>query len=416
MNPAAPTDKGSILVVDDEEIVLAALRETLRRDGYSVTTVSNPVNALELLQEKTFAVILTDQQMPQLTGLEFLAQAKTVQPEATRILITAVLSLNTVIDSINKGEIYRFIVKPWLREELLVTIHNAVQRFELIRINRALQNETRGANADLQAHVARVAEQNQQLEKLNAALQRNLQHSVQLCLKTLEAYCPVLGNQARRVQEICRALADSLALPPASRQVLDVAALLHDIGLIEVPRDLIRSWQADPESLTGPERKLIEHHPVLGQELVSFVDHLQDVGRLIRSHHECFDGTGYPDRLQGGDIPELARILSVAVAYVTHPEDGDKALTHVKASSGSAFDPDIVRALMRALPHAALPRRQREMLLSELRSGMVLARGIYSDSGLLLVPKDQPLSDPYIEKLRMHDREDAITQTLIVYG
>src|ERR1051325_9178842 len=92
-----------ILVVDDEEIVLAALRETLRREGYEITTAPNPVAALELLQQKQFAVILTDQQMPQLTGLEFLAQAKSIQPDATRVLITAVLSLNTVIDSINKG-------------------------------------------------------------------------------------------------------------------------------------------------------------------------------------------------------------------------------------------------------------------------------------------------------------------------
>src|SRR4051812_42603704 len=104
--------KPSILVVDDEEIVLAALRQTLQREGYDVTTVSSPVSALELLHQKQFAVILTDQQMPQLTGLEFLAHAKTAQPDATRILITAVLSLNTVIDSINKGEIYRFVVKP----------------------------------------------------------------------------------------------------------------------------------------------------------------------------------------------------------------------------------------------------------------------------------------------------------------
>src|SRR5689334_1163305 len=102
MTPTDPAAKTSILVVDDEEIVLAALRETLRREGYDVTTVSNPVSALELLHQKSFAVILTDQQMPQLTGLEFLAQAKSVQPDATRILITAVLSLNTVIDSINK--------------------------------------------------------------------------------------------------------------------------------------------------------------------------------------------------------------------------------------------------------------------------------------------------------------------------
>jgi DNA-binding NtrC family response regulator len=102
-----------ILIVDDEEIVMVALRETLARAGYQVSTASNPLPALELLKEETFAVIITDQQMPRMTGLEFLAQVKQIQPDATRILITAVLSLDTVIEAINKGEIYRFIVNPW---------------------------------------------------------------------------------------------------------------------------------------------------------------------------------------------------------------------------------------------------------------------------------------------------------------
>src|SRR5689334_8980602 len=115
-----------ILIIDDEEIVLVGLRETLRREGYEVATASDALSGLEALKGNRFAVIISDQQMPWMTGLEFLAQVKQVQPDASRILITAVLSLETVVDAINKGEIYRFIIKPWLREELLVTVKNAV--------------------------------------------------------------------------------------------------------------------------------------------------------------------------------------------------------------------------------------------------------------------------------------------------
>lgn len=415
MSDAPSTTKPSILVLDDEEIVLAALRQTLVREGYDVTTVSSPVAALELLNQKQFAVILTDQQMPQLTGLEFLAHAKTIQPDTTRILITAVLSLNTVIDSINKGEIYRFVVKPWLREELLVTMHNAVQRYELIRRNEALRVETERANAALAEQLATVAAQNTQLEQLNAALQRNLRSSVQLCLKTLEAYWPVLGNQARRVQELCRVLASTLQLSDQEREILDIAALLHDIGLIEVPREIIRVWQREPEKLSDQDLKLIHHHPVLGQELVGFVEHLEQVGRVIRAHHERWDGAGYPDRLERDNIPWLARLLAVTVAFVTHPSENG-AMDFIKAGIGTVFDPEAVRAFQRALPHATLPRRQKEVLLSELRPGMVLAQGIYTSSGLLLVSEDQALSDTYIEKLRNHDKINPITHSLIVYG
>lgn len=160
MNSAAqlPDELKNILVVDDEIIVLTALRETLRLEGYHVVATPDALQALEEIRKTRFSVILTDQQMPMLTGLEFLAQAKEVQPDATRILITAVLSLSTVIDAINKGEIYRFIVKPWLREELLVTIHNAVQRYELICGNTQLRQELQTQNVQLQKD--RLAQEN----------------------------------------------------------------------------------------------------------------------------------------------------------------------------------------------------------------------------------------------------------------
>ena len=92
-----------VLVVDDEEIVLVALRETLRREGYQVVTAASPLAALELVKQEVFAVIISDHQMPGMTGLDFLSQAKSIQPDATRILITAVLSLDTVIEAINRG-------------------------------------------------------------------------------------------------------------------------------------------------------------------------------------------------------------------------------------------------------------------------------------------------------------------------
>ena len=136
----------NLLVVDDEEIVLIALRDTLAREGYRIATAANALDALKLLKEQAFSVVITDQQMPMLTGLEFLAQVKQLQPDTTRILITAVLNLATVIDAINKGEIYRFIVKPWLREELLATLRNAVQRYDLICRNAALQATTLAMN------------------------------------------------------------------------------------------------------------------------------------------------------------------------------------------------------------------------------------------------------------------------------
>ena len=411
-----------ILIVDDEEVVLFSLRDTLSRAGYQITTAPDAVEALARLKEKAFSVIITDQQMPMLTGLEFLHQVKQVQPDATRILITAVLNLNTVIDAINKGEIYRFIVKPWLREELLVTVKNAVQRYELIFKNQLLQaatlemNESLAvANADLEKQLARVAEQNAELERLNTALHENLHHSVELCLKTMQTFYPTLGSQARRVFELCRAVAEGLHLSATERQMLELSAWLHDIGLVGVPRQIIKQWEDAPGGLSDAERELVQHHPVLGEELVDFGHPMKGVGAIIRSHHERFDGRGYPDGKSGEEIPWLARLLAVAVAYAESHQDGATTIEMIKRGRGNAFDPEAVRAFFRCLPQATVPRREREVLLAELQPGMVLARGIYNGNGLLLIPDGQRLTETSIDKLNNHNRITPIARSLLVY-
>jgi DNA-binding NtrC family response regulator len=131
-----------ILIVDDQEIVLAGLRENLRLEGYQVLSATSPGAALEILQRQPVAVIISDHQMPEMSGLDFLSLAKEIRPDAARVLITAVLSLETLVEAINKSEIYRLIIKPWLREELLATVKQAIGRYELISRKVVLLAET----------------------------------------------------------------------------------------------------------------------------------------------------------------------------------------------------------------------------------------------------------------------------------
>lgn len=411
-----------ILIVDDEELVLSTLRDTLAREGYKVVASPHAVHAASILSEQKFSVVITDQQMPMVTGLEFLAQVKKAQPDATRILATGVLNLSTVIDSINKGEIYRFIVKPWLREELLATVKNAVQRHELICHNNRLRAETLEMNKELtrmnqalEAQVALVAGQNQQLEILAAAQEKNFRLSVELCVQTMQTFYPTLGNQARRVFELCTTMAKGIDLPAEDRQTLEIAAWIHDIGLVGVPRRLIKKWEQTPDDLNEAERILIDQHPILGAELARFAHHLRGVGPTIRSHHERFDGSGYPDHLAGQRIPWLGRLLAVAVAYAECDYTGQAAADMISAGSNSIFDPDAVRAFLTTLPKAVVPGRQKEVLLTELRPGMVLAQGIYTVNGMLLIRDGQRLTAAYIDKLLNHNRINPISQSLLVY-
>ena len=413
--------QASVLIVDDEEVLVLAYKEMFESEGYRTVAALSAVDALKHLEEEEFAVVLTDQNMPRENGLEFLAKVKSIQPDATRVLMTGVLDLSTVIQAINKGEIYRFVVKPCLREDLLATIKNAAQRYELIGQNAMLQAATQSMNRELEdlnralaKQVAREAEQNTQLASLNQALEQNLQRSVQLCLKTLETFYPSLGVQAKRVHELCAAMAEGINLPPNQRQILEISAWLHDVGLVGIPRRLIKVWQEKPESLNPAELALVKQHPVMGQELAGFVHNLAEVGAVIRSHHERFDGTGYPDRRTGDQIPWLGRLLAVAVCYAENLVADRDALATVQRGSGSAFDPEAVRVLTRHRP-ASMTRNQREIKMSELRSGMVLANGVYTPNGLLLIPEGLMLNEPYIDKLRNHNRVNPIKQALLIY-
>ncbi len=403
-------------------MVRQVLAETLTREGYQVATAPDAFKALELLGQRSFAAILSDNHMPRMLGLDLLTRAREIQPHATRILITGVVDLETVLESINRGELYRFIIKPWVREELLATLRNAVHRYELVTQNEALLAETRKlnaalgkANSDLEDQLRRELDQNRQLERLNKALAGNLQRSVELCVKTVQTYYPSLGSRARAVHKVCVSIGETLKLSPTERTTLEVASQLHDIGLIGVPRELIKKWQRDPDSLAESERTLIRQHPQVGQELVGFIDELEQVGNIIRAHHERFDGEGYPDHLHATEIPWLARLLAVAVAYVDLGARGEDALLAVRRLAGTVLDPDAVRVFLKGSSGDLVPKGQREVLLHELRPGMVLARGVYTANGLMLFPEGQALNPLYIDKLMNHHRVNPIRHSLLVY-
>jgi DNA-binding NtrC family response regulator len=152
-----------VLIVDDEEIVLVALRETLRQLGFQVTTASDAMLGLAQIQRERFALVITDHQMPKLTGLEFLSQVRNIQPDASRVLISAVLNLGTMIDAINRAEVFRFLIKPWQRANLLETIDAALHRFEMINgLHRRLE-QSQIENDSLLRRLARLEQELQML-------------------------------------------------------------------------------------------------------------------------------------------------------------------------------------------------------------------------------------------------------------
>jgi response regulator RpfG family c-di-GMP phosphodiesterase len=172
-----------VLVVDDDPTAVHLLVEILRGEHYDVRQSFDPLQALELIRHEPFAAIISDQKMPRLTGLELLAQVKALQPDVSRVLVTGVVDVSTVVEAVNRGEVYRFVVKPWLRAELLATVRDAMQRHELIRANAQLQIATHEANRrlaevnrTLEATLAREREEHGQFSHLNRALSQHVQN------------------------------------------------------------------------------------------------------------------------------------------------------------------------------------------------------------------------------------------------
>jgi response regulator RpfG family c-di-GMP phosphodiesterase len=409
------------LIVDDEPVVLAALQQTLERERFHVVACSSPTKALAILNERDFAVIISDQKMPEMLGLDFLIESRRIRPHASRILITAVLSLPTIVDAINKGEIFRFVAKPWLREELIATVRNAVQRHDLVTHNTVLQAETQRlnnqlteANAVLAGQVHDLEQQRQRLDSANQSLAANYEHSLELCRRILTTYDPILGGQAKALVEFAGLMGDSHLLDDSQRHALRTAAWLCDLGLIGVPREMLRAFRSKMDDLTERELAMLHNHPVYSQTLASLVDDGSGVGEVIRAHHERFDGLGYPDGLAGDAIPWPARCLSVAVGYVESGLPKAAAIDLILAESGKSYDPEAVRLFLKVTNLAQLPRQVKEITLHELEPGMVLANGIYSPHGLLLIGEGQELSPGTIAKIRSHNHVTPISQRLLV--
>jgi len=174
----------------------------------------------------------------------------------------------------------------------------------------------------------------------------------------VEADDAYTGEHSRDVVELTLAVADELGLSSRERRDAEFAALLHDVGKVRVPNEIINK----PGKLTPEERAIIERHTIEGEQMLLRVGGLLgEIGRIVRACHEKYDGTGYPDRVAGEDIPIIARIVACCDAFNAMTSDRSyrkalpvsEAMAELRRSSGSQFDPRVVDALLASFERAA---------------------------------------------------------------
>jgi len=170
----------TLLLVDDEENILAALNRTLRRDGYHIVTANNAAEGLQRLTEHDVDVIVSDQRMPGMTGVEFLRRAKDLYPQTVRMVLSGYTELQSIIDAVNEGAIYKFLTKPWEDERLREHVAEAFRHKGMVDENRRLSQQVESANADLAGLNSRLAQLLQQQRQHADLLVAQAAHSREL--------------------------------------------------------------------------------------------------------------------------------------------------------------------------------------------------------------------------------------------
>jgi putative two-component system response regulator len=318
-----------ILIVDDEVANLRLLRRVLSKE-YDVLEATGGQEGLELLKKNDVSLIITDQRMPAMTGVQLLEQSLPVSPDAIKILLTGYTDVQALIDAINAGHVYKYIPKPWDADELKLTVRRAIETFELKEHNIRLIKDLKAAMGEL--------------EELSMGTIRALADA-------LDAKCDYTAGHSLRVSRIACLIGRELGLSIEDLRDIELGGILHDIGKIGVPESIL--WK--PASLTLEERDVMRKHPTISAQIIGDLHGLRKAREYVKHHHEYYDGSGYPDALVGKNIPLGARIILVSDAYDAMTTDRpyrtaighDRAVKELAEMAGTQFDPDVVKALLK---------------------------------------------------------------------
>lgn len=310
--------KHTILAIDDEQNNLSLLQRTLR-SKYNILLASNGKEALELLKDHAdeISLIVSDQKMPVMDGTELFKIISERYPNIVKILLTGHSNIDILVDSINECHLFQYILKPFDPEQLCLIVESGIKKYEL------------------------TVDRTQILKDLSELFYKTIK-SIASALDAKDKYT---HGHSMRVTLYSLALAKALKLHDELLEEIETAGLLHDIGKIAIPEKILLKQG----KLTDEEYEVIKSHPELGERLVNGIEKLKLISNWLKSHHERYDGAGYPEGLKGEEIPISSRIIAIADTYdaMTSDRSYRAALSHqiameeIKLCSGSQFDPNL---------------------------------------------------------------------------
>lgn len=361
-----------ILFVDDESNVLDGIRRQLRKE-FQIETALGPANGIQAIEHNgPYAVVVSDMRMPGMNGVELLARIQHSAPDTVRIMLTGNADLQTAIDAVNDGQIFRFLSKPCPPDSLTKALQAAIQQYHLIQSEKEL-------------------------------LEQTLRGSIQALTDVLGLVNPEAFGRSSRVSRYVKNMAIQLGVPDVWRY--EMAAMLSQIGCVILPEGVLKKVY-EGQVLEGEESQLYAQHPLIASDILGRIPRMHDISSMIAFQEKHFDGTGLPhEPLQGESIPLASRLLKVALDFDALDAAGvekSKAFEELLNRPGW-YDPGALEALKLAFA-TEMGYEAKLLKVRELREDMIFADELRSDTGVVLIAKGQGVTPTLIVRLENYLR------------
>lgn len=312
-----------VLFVDDEPSILRSVERTFQDTDLRILTADSAEQALEILLQEKIAVVVSDNRMPGMSGIDLLTRVRTLSPDTVRIMMTAFADLPTAIAAINNSEVFRFITKPWANDDLITVVREGVARYRIV-------SELQDGDESRYLPIAQA----------------------------IELKDPYTRGHCDRVASYAVSLSEALGLSETLTREIRFGSWLHDCGKIGVP-EAILNYEG---GLPVDQFEVIKQHPLWGSEVARQARMSLTIVNIILHHHERYDGSGYPSGLRGDQIPIEARIVTIADVFDALNTDrpyrkayeGAHVLRIMQEFTGSFFDPRLMELFMPIAERACL--------------------------------------------------------------
>jgi len=383
----------TILLVDDEVKMLSSLsRALLEEDFGEIKSAQNGNEALEIVKKTSnLAVVVSDYHMPGMNGVDFLVQVRSLSPDTSRVLLTGAADLEMALNAINRGNIFRFLIKPCPTDIFVGAVKDGIRYNQLITGERDLLSKT-------------------------------LNGSIKVMIDILAVQNPLIFSQASRLRKLAHDLAIALQIEEQSWEI-ELAALLCQIGAVTIPHEILEKWQVGVV-LKESETEMISAIPRMGRQLIKNIPRMEKIAEAVGYQNCTYTGRINAESPTGEAIPLISRILKIIVDFDRFQENtyGAAATLQMMLNRQSAYDPHILglfrtkvlRVDDKFTGKLTKTIGEKEIFVEELKSGMVLTRDVIDRNSTLIVAKGTFVTEVLIYKLINYFRSQVIITPVFI--